>query len=620
MKNEKPPDTYRCLKMPLSKTIKQDTNQQIYGVINAAVVRTNRITTKAYMLLRLWVLHKYHNHQEIPFINESTIHMAIKSILKPSRGPKPKDENLIMLKEFQSLYSFELEDGQHLSAILDYYTRTMLTAIENNIKLHFFDYLRRFVNTYFKHLYQEQLKDHEFKQQLTSELSKVKNDLINHTLTSDLKYHGWINQYQDQLLPPIYEKNYHYDIIVSPQRYLKYMIFMNLELEKIGGTMYQFFPLQTEMIPRHIQIDTKSLVELLIDKDKKQYLDHIESHKQALWEKYFKTTLFKHNHYTFDYTIITDGYSASIRFIDNNQLKNINNRKKRMKQGKQKSVGMTQELKPITSCFNMKASKVNEICDFPYIDEVPIENLQGHHIFIDGGKRTLFQMMDDHGKFTSYTNRQRMKETKRLKYQQLLSNFRNQLGITKTEDTLSKYNSKTCDYNDFIEFMKHKLKINELVAKKYQETKFRQYKWYAYLNKKRTEDNMLNQIERDYGKDSIIIMGDWSVGKQMRHFISTPNLGLKRKLKERFNVYHLDEFRTSILHWKTEQKCDHLYITDLTNHSRKMHSILTYQMENQRRGCINRDRNSCRNMKKIFDYYLEYQSRPARYRRDLKIQ
>lgn len=619
MKNEKPPDTYKCLKMPLSKILKQDTNQLIYGVINDAVVRTNRITTKAYMLLRLWILHKYRNHLEIPIIDEATIHMAIKSILKSSRGPKPKNDNLILLKEFQSLYSFELEDGQYLSAILDYYTRTMLTAIENNIKSHFFDYLRRFVNSCFKHQYQEQLKDHMFKKQLTCELSKVKTDLINHTLESDPKYHIWINQYQDRLLPSTCEKNYHYDVIVAPQRYLKYMIFMNTELEKIGGAMYQFFPLQTEMIPRHIQIDTKSLVELLVNKDKKQYLDRIESSKQLLWERYFKTNIFRHNHYIFDYMIITDGYSASIRFIDNNQLIQVNERKRRMKQGKQK----IQESKPVISVnqtvHNTKTCQDKEMIEFPYIDEVPIDNLQGRHIFIDGGKRTLFQMMDDQGKFSSYTNRQRMKETKRLKYQHLLSNLRSHLGITEIENNLSKCNSKTCDYEHFMNFIGDKLKINELVMKKYQETKFRQYKWYAYINKKRAEDTMLNQIERDYGKDSIIIMGDWSVGKQMRHFISTPNLGLKRKLKERFNVYHLDEFRTSILHWKTEQKCDHLYIIDTTNHSRKMHSILTYQMENQRRGCINRDRNSCRNMKKIFDYYLQNHSRPEKYRRDTKI-
>ena len=38
----------------------------------------------------------------------------------------------------------------------------------------------------------------------------------------------------------------------------------------------------------------------------------------------------------------------------------------------------------------------------------------------------------------------------------------------------------------------------------------------------------------------------------MRNFISTPNLGIKRKLQERFEVYNIDEFRTSCLHYKTE--------------------------------------------------------------------
>ena len=38
---------------------------------------------------------------------------------------------------------------------------------------------------------------------------------------------------------------------------------------------------------------------------------------------------------------------------------------------------------------------------------------------------------------------------------------------------------------------------------------------------------MLNKIENIYTKDSIIIIGDWSIGKQMKNFISTPNLSLK---------------------------------------------------------------------------------------------
>ena len=83
--------------------------------------------------------------------------------------------------------------------------------------------------------------------------------------------------------------------------------------------------------------------------------------------------------------------------------------------------------------------------------------------------------------------------------------------------------------------------------KLYQNNKFRQYKWYAFINKKRTEDNMLNKIEKTYTKDSIIIIGDWSIGKQMKNFISTPNLSLKRKLQERFKVYDdIDEYRTFV--------------------------------------------------------------------------
>lgn len=46
----------------------------------------------------------------------------------------------------------------------------------------------------------------------------------------------------------------------------------------------------------------------------------------------------------------------------------------------------------------------------------------------------------------------------------------------------------------------------------------------------------------------------------MRNFISTPNLGVIRKLKERFGVYIIDEFRTSCLHYKTEERCENLYL------------------------------------------------------------
>ncbi|MFM7545703.1 MAG: hypothetical protein ACKO3I_04205, partial [Synechococcales cyanobacterium] len=39
-------------------------------------------------------------------------------------------------------------------------------------------YIKRFVNCYFKHIYQEQIENKEFKKQLYKEINLVKNDII----------------------------------------------------------------------------------------------------------------------------------------------------------------------------------------------------------------------------------------------------------------------------------------------------------------------------------------------------------------------------------------------------------------------------------------------------------
>ena len=109
----------------------------------------------------------------------------------------------------------------------------------------------------------------------------------------------------------------------------------------------------------------------------------------------------------------------------------------------------------------------------------------------------------------------------------------------------------------------------------------------------------------------------------MRNFISTPTLTLKRKLQTQFQVYNIDEFRTSCLSYKTEEPCKNLYLkfkADTKQKDRKIHSILTYQMENNRKGCINRDKNGCRNIQKVFNSYMVTGERHEKYRREYKYQ
>ena len=157
----------------------------------------------------------------------------------------------------------------------------------------------------------------------------------------------------------------------------------------------------------------------------------------------------------------------------------------------------------------------------------------------------------------------------------------------------------------------------------YKKDIFRKYKWYSYINKKHAETNLVREIKTTFGKDVKLIMGDWSDKLKKSpcklKYISTPNISLKRKLKEHFTIYNLDEFRTSCLNYKTEERCKNIYLPDKKGIYRKIHSILTFQTESKRLGCINRDENAVNNMIKIVNSYLLDKTRPEKFRRDYKM-
>ena len=268
----------------------------------------------------------------------------------------------------------------------------------------------------------------------------------------------------------------------------------------------------------------------------------------------------------------------------------------------------------------------NNYIEFPYLENLndkQLEELNNNNwCVVDPGRRCLLYMKNKNGKRLRYTNKEHIKGLKRLKYNKLLQNYKDKTGISDIENYLSKYNSKTCDYKKFKKFIKYKNKINDVLLDEYKKDIFRKYKWYGYINKKKTESKLITKIKKTFGKDAIINFGDWSSngGKASRGFVSTPNLGLKRKLNEHFTVYNLDEFRTSLLNCKSEEKNENLYLPDKKNVIRKIHSVLTFQTESNRSGCINRDENSVNNMIKIVNYYLLYKDRPEKFKRSFKLE
>ena len=167
--------------------------------------------------------------------------------------------------------------------------------------------------------------------------------------------------------------------------------------------------------------------------------------------------------------------------------------------------------------------------------------------------------------FMNYTNRRRIKELKRLKYGNLRENMKKRIHIeNKTakeiETELTVFNTKTNDTKRFIEYVGKKLEVNKRLNNFNKINYFRKLKWYSYLNKRRHEDRLLDEIEKTFGRDIIIVIGDWNDTGKIK-YMSTPNIGLRRLLAERFIVLLIDEYRTSLLHYKHEIECEKMKIT-----------------------------------------------------------
>ena len=665
---KKPPDKYKTFKISFKQLIKQNID---YSNLIDAVIRTNKLTILVYQFMRAFIIYKYEKNKNAPIIDESFINLAFKCLRINGRGPKPKGTNLLIFKKltkfydkyFKKLINDEKIDGTNLSQIIGYSCTDILTNIENNIKMNFFKYLNRFVNQSFKEKNENILKElkgeqkNRKKKELNKELYLIKQDLKNNTLVSNKKYHKWIENNRNKILPKEYKNSYEYDISINPQKYLKYMIKMNKFLQQKDLKQFQFFPLRTDIIPKYIQFDTKSLIELF--KCNSEYLFDIENNKDFLWKKYFNLDhkIFKQKNYEFDYNISTDGFAVSIRFIHKNFIEKENQKKINLRKARQnaKNIKKTKNEKEIDDLKNKKINdkkqanekikleiknkkdkfkllpkeekkkiieenKKNKYNEFPYFDKLNSEQKQelkkSKLVYVDPGKRSIYYMVDDNGNYFNYTNKMRINETKRLKYQTLRKNFKIKHGMVPIETELTNFNSKTCSFEEFCMYVQKKNEINNKLFKLYEDKLFRKLNWFSYLNTKRSEDNLVNKIIEHYGKDAKIIMGDYNNSNRV-HYMSTPGIGLKRKLAEK-KVFNLDEFRTSSLHHITEEKCSNLCLPDKKNKYRKIHSILTYQMENKRKGCINRDKNAVQNMRKIVLNFFETGKRLEKFKRERK--
>lgn len=193
-----------------------------------------------------------------------------------------------------------------------------------------------------------------------------------------------------------------------------------------------------------------------------------------------------------------------------------------------------------------------------YVDELTkceLEQLKKYNIVgVDPGKRNIIQMVDKYKNKLRYTCMQRRFECGFKHAKQEMKKIKTKR-IIKTESVLSYYNSKSCTVKNFVKYIRLKNIINNVLTNFYQKEIFRKLKWRSYIKTQKSIANLINNIKIKFKKDDkkiCLAYGNWSLSKQMRHYLSTPGIGLKNKLSKYFKIITVDEYKTS----KICSRCD----------------------------------------------------------------
>ena len=634
-------------------------------VINDAVIRTNKIVFHTYNFLKLYVLHRYDSNKQIPVIDKDFTYMIMNLLSERTEkaGRKPAHDKAKMMNKLILFYNKfyvhlitqdEYVSDDKLSYILkNYECVDIVKNIDNNIKEHFPNHVRKYVNLLFK-VKEKKLKVSEHIA-LTAAQKKVQIQKINERynnikydiLSTDSEYKSNerdiknIRRIRKLILPynTFIKDNIFYDIKVNPQNYLKSMVVLNNLIQNLNDerkTDYKLFhvlPLRTSIVPRYITLDTAAIVSLFIGKA--EYFKNISEFADIIWGSIFdlNDSSFKRKDHKFIHMIKTDGVACSILLE-----KKIKEERQPMKMKKipnltvfQGSNRKIQKKEGINRKIHNREKKENKY-EYEYIENATLTNGQKNmnFVFIDPGHNDLIYCL--RGDFRKkqedeivyvketeevskdvtfrYTRKQRNRESKKIRNRKIQDTIKTDL-IRKKESELSNYNSKTTDFNKFKNYLAAKIILNRELYDHYEKEIHRKLKFNIYTNTRKSESKMIKNFKQKMGSqnDTIIIFGDYSKEGTMKG--SEPHICKRMKkvfVQNKYKLFEINEYNTS----KLCNKCS-CVTENVEKHKKKIWKLLRCTSAK----CLtyhDRDLNAVRNMRKITNSIIKGEGRPHEYK------
>jgi hypothetical protein len=637
MKNKKPPDkideikkeqVYKIIKCPLKSVIKE--YDKLQPIINDIVKDINKFVILGYQFIRLYLLDKFINKKEFPTINKNFILDVLKtiSLSDTNKGKSNKDANIKnkLVKDDLKLFHTDVFSNlvneklsyTNKTHILEQTAKEMITCLETNISTHFIKHLFRYINCLFKDPKTKQIKLEKDKEkrklmykELNEEIRHLKSDLINNkTVDSKTEYHDWINTNKKYLYPNKITKSVAYDVKIHPEKYLIHSFYINSKIEELERKTFQIIPQRNNIVPKNITLNTSGISDYigtkypkLFNYSKSKIILNCKKYQKHVWSKILKLekkSIFNHKDYIFYNQMTTDGFSCSLLFI--------------LKKYKNKEYGDKIPKNPDEENIikNINTLKKDE-CDKYLTDKYKLVGL-------DPGKIRPISLIDENNNFYKYTACRRRFETYTKRCNEIINKEKIKHKIIEKETELSKFNSKTLKIDEYKKFITNKNKLNNNVKTFYNNILFRKLNFRRFTRTKQSEEVLLNEIENKFltkedetnGKKLLVLYGDYSRTSQMKGTISTPNIGFKKLLLKRFEMFEINEYNTSKLYNKTFKELENVSVRK-NKHKKHLHEILTPKEKTERCIFVNRDKNACKNILYLGKYFLEHQSRPKEF-------
>ena len=211
-----------------------------------------------------------------------------------------------------------------------------------------------------------------------------------------------------------------------------------------------------------------------------------------------------------------------------------------------------------------------------------------------------------------YSSIQRKVESYSKKMQRIIAKEKNKNGIVDYEARLSNTNSKSVDIDEFTKYLVARHEIDALVRGFYRKEIFKKMKWRRQVQTKRSEQNLVENVKRTFGKDCVIGYGNWSQPQQLKNFMPTPNKGLRKILTKNFAVVDIDEYRTSKMCYNCKSETEK-FIRRKARPTSKRESLV-HGLLRCKNGCCktiwNRDLNGALNIRKCLECEVKKVRRP----------